>query len=156
MVAFAVAVSAAVAWLANRTGPAQRQAAAPEVLPSAPLVTSTVVASAMDAAVAAAPPSALAASEPTEAELLAGLRARVDSQPAAALELARDAERRFPEGPTADERVLLKLQALVHLNQIAEARVEASAFLDRHPDSPWAARVVRLTGMHPRPRPPIP
>lgn len=94
--------------------------------------------------------------KPSEAELLSQLRALVDAQPAAALALAEEARRQFPDGPTADERSLLEMQALVHVDRIADARVQATAFFQRYPGSPFAERVFRLTGMHPRPRPPVP
>jgi len=81
------------------------------------------------------------------------LRRVVDRQPRRALALAREAERRFPRSRVGDERALLKMRALVHLGQIAPARDEAVLFFKRFPGSPLAARVQRLTGAHPRPRP---
>ena len=90
----------------------------------------------------------------TEESLTARLRDEVDSNPSQALELAREGEERFPTGAHADERAFLKMRALVNLGRIAPARDEADAFLARHPDSPYAERVYRLTGVHPRPPPP--
>jgi hypothetical protein len=91
-----------------------------------------------------------------EQGLLSRLRETADSQPAAALEWVRESERRFPSGRHADERSYLKMRALVHLTDIAAARDEATALFERAPDSPFAEQAYRLTGVHPRPRPPSP
>ena len=77
------------------------------------------------------------------------LRALVDSDPAAALALAREDERRSPEARFGDERSFIVMRALVHLGNIAPARDEATAFFQKHPESVWAERVERLTGVHP-------
>ena len=107
---------------------------------------------------AAAPVDAgqpLAAAAPVSEEgLLSRLRYEADPRPAAALELAQQSERLFPAGRHTDERSYLKMRALVHLGEIAAARDEATAFFERTPDSPFAEQVYRLTGVHPRPRPP--
>lgn len=78
------------------------------------------------------------------------LRAIVDSDPVAALALAREDERRAPEGRFADERSFLAMKALVHLGKIAAARDEATGFFEKHPESAWGERVERLTGVHPK------
>jgi hypothetical protein len=96
------------------------------------------------------------APKPTEEEVLVQLRALVEAQPEAALALVKEAEARFPNGAASDERAWLQMKALVNLNRIADARVEATTFFEQHPQSPFAEQVFRLTGMHPRPLPPVP
>ncbi len=83
---------------------------------------------------------------------MARLRDEVDRNPALAIEIAREAERRYPQGRYADERAFLEMRALVHLNRISAARERAEEFFGRHRTSPFAERVHRLTGVHPRPR----
>jgi len=99
---------------------------------------------------ARAVPSAARATPPHEVDPMERLRALVDSDPAAALALAREDEQRSPQGRFADERSVLAMRALVHLGKIAAARDEATAFFQKYPQSPWAERVERLTGVHPR------
>jgi len=89
----------------------------------------------------------------TEDSRMAALREAVDARPAEALESARALERDLPEGRFADERSLLTMQALVHLNRIGEARGEAKRFYERFPKSAWTERVFRLTGYQARPKP---
>ena len=81
------------------------------------------------------------------------MRALFDAEPARALAAARADEARAPAAPHADERAYLVMRALVHLGRIAEAHDAAADFFIRYPGSDFAARVERLTGMHPRPRP---
>jgi hypothetical protein len=134
-------------------GPAPQPAApAPEAQPApaappAPVSAPAAPPPAEQAAPTAAPPPA------SEAELMAQLRDAVDADPARAVELAEDGERRFPDARVADERRFLKLRALVHLGDIPRARVEAEEFFEAHPDSPLGRDVYRLTGVRPRPTP---
>jgi len=81
------------------------------------------------------------------------LRAAVDADPRAAVELGREGERRFADGAYADERTWLEMRALVHLGDIHGARERAYDFYDRFPESQYGERVFRLTGLHPHPRP---
>jgi hypothetical protein len=90
------------------------------------------------------------AAPPHEVDPMERLRALVDSDPAAALALTREDEQRSPQGRFGDERSFLAMRALVHLGKIAAARDEATAFFQKYPQSPWAERVERLTGVHPR------
>jgi hypothetical protein len=78
------------------------------------------------------------------------LRAIVDSDPAAALALAREDAERSPNSPVADERSFRTMQALVHLGEIVPARGAATTFFEQHPESAWGERVERLTGVHPQ------
>ena len=90
--------------------------------------------------------------QPAEGVKMERLRSLADDDPWAALELSREIEREFPSGQMVDERSLLTMRALVHLGRIAAARDEATAFFEQHPESPWAERVERLTGVHPHGR----
>jgi hypothetical protein len=102
------------------------------------------------------PPAGAAPSgDEIEDALIERLRAAVDEDPAGALELAREIERRHPDGDRSDEREWLEMRALVHLGDIAAARDAAEEFFERHPESPFAPDVHRLTGVRPRPIPPI-
>ncbi|HEX7604821.1 MAG TPA: hypothetical protein VF316_24550 [Polyangiaceae bacterium] len=85
---------------------------------------------------------------------MARLREIADADPSLALELVGEGRRRFALGRYEDERAYLGMRALVDLGKIAQAREEASAFFEHHPDSPFAERVHRLTGVHPPPRSP--
>jgi hypothetical protein len=95
----------------------------------------------------AAPPAR--AADPEEA-LTERLRATVDEQPQAALAVADQADAAFPDGRRADERSWLRMRALVNLGEIGKARTLAGEFFERHPESPYARSVWRLTGMSPR------
>jgi hypothetical protein len=97
-------------------------------------------------------PAARPSTPPPEDEAIRRIRAAVDAAPAVAVALAREDESAHPESPFAEERSLLEMRALVHLGEIAAARIEATAFFERHPDSPLGASVFRLTGVHPVPR----
>lgn len=97
--------------------------------------------------------TSLASAPGSEAALMTRLRAAVDADPPAALALADEGDRRFPDGTLADERAFLRMRALVHLNRIVDARVRARELYARSPDSPWSARAFQLTGEHPRPTP---
>jgi hypothetical protein len=101
----------------------------------------------------AAPPATAAppvrAADPEEA-LTEQLRATVDEQPQAALAVADQADAAFPTGRYADERDFLRMRALVSLGEIGKARALAGEFFERHPESPYARSVWRLTGMSPR------
>lgn len=86
-----------------------------------------------------------------ETALTEEVRALVDTDPAAAVAIAEEGERRFPDGALADERSYLKMRALVHLGRIGLARGEAEVFFERFPGSSFGEDAFRLTGVHPRP-----
>ena len=97
-----------------------------------------------------APPSA--ATLDPEVALTERVRDAVEPDPSAAVALVEQGEREFPGGALSDERSFLKMRALVNLGHIGRARDEATEFFRRYPESPWAERVWRLTGVHPTPR----
>jgi hypothetical protein len=79
-------------------------------------------------------------------EHLARLRALEASDPAQALAVAAEGDRRFASGLFVQERQAIAITALVRLGRGAEARARAEAFLAAHPRSSFAERIQRLTG----------
>jgi len=84
----------------------------------------------------------------TEEALMGRLRAARDTEPALAIELAREAIRRFPENRNAPERASILIHALAQLNRSSEARGEAENMVNRYPDSHWVREVEQFTGAH--------
>lgn len=151
LLAAAAAMAIAFALVAVQTGAgaparsAPSPLAAPSAAPAAP-APAAPVASAAAAAASVAPPATA-----NEQELMDRLRSEVDSDPRTAIAVADDGERRFPSSRVADERAFLRMRGLVHLGEIGIARDAARQFFERHPDSPLARQVFRLTGMRPLP-----
>jgi hypothetical protein len=101
-----------------------------------------------------APASASSAGDPAnEAEHLGALAALWQSDPARALTLAEEGEKRFGESPRAVERRLFEIKALVKLGRIGSARTRAERYLAAYPPGPMTDEVERLTGVHRRPDP---
>jgi hypothetical protein len=94
----------------------------------------------------ASPPRAVAPLD--EASLMARLRRIKDEDPALAVELAREGNRRFPESAGAPERASILIHALASLDRASEARGEAEDMVNRYPDSAWVREVERFTGAH--------
>ncbi|MCH9681035.1 MAG: sigma-70 family RNA polymerase sigma factor [Deltaproteobacteria bacterium] len=89
------------------------------------------------------PPKAQPSSLPQEAALLGeAQRALRGGDPAQALQLLEQHERRFPQARLDDERKGARVRALCGLGRAAEARAEARRLLLRSPDSPVAAGVA--------------
>jgi hypothetical protein len=86
-----------------------------------------------------------------EPALMEKLRGDVKPNPASALALADEGERRFADSPSAEERRALAIQALINLDRIGTARSRAYQFLSRYPDGPYSAHVAVMTGVHPTP-----
>jgi len=84
----------------------------------------------------------------SEAQLMARLRAIKDSDPAAAVTLAREGNRRFPDGADAPERTSILIHSLVATDKGSEARGEAEQMVNHYPDSPWVREVEHFTGAH--------
>jgi hypothetical protein len=68
----------------------------------------------------------------------AALRA---AEPAKALALLRQHEQRFPDAPTVEERLALRVLALCAAGRSAEGRGARWAFLREHPDSAYRERI---------------
>ncbi len=83
-----------------------------------------------------------------EPQLMARLRQAAKRDPALALSLAREGNRRFPSSPDAPERSSVAIHALVDLGRGNEARGEAEKMVNDSPDSEWVREVERFTGAH--------
>ena len=83
-----------------------------------------------------------------EPALMEKLRLCAKSDPAAALALTEDGERRFGDSILAEERRAAAIQALIDLDRIGAARSRAYPFLERYPDGPYSAHVAAMTGVH--------
>jgi hypothetical protein len=153
-----IGVLAVIAVLALRWSMQRREAApAPAVEEQAPPARPGTPVPELPSAdrTGAAPVPAAALTEidgkPTEGDLLALMRAELTANPARALRLAQDAERRFGETPQAAERGRIAIEALVRLNDVARARDQAELFVRTYRGTDHARYVERLTGVHPRP-----
>jgi hypothetical protein len=83
-----------------------------------------------------------------ESQLMVQLRSIKDSNPAAAIDLARDGNRRFPDSADAPERHSILIHALANAERRSEARGEAEQMVNHYPDSEWVREVERFTGAH--------
>jgi hypothetical protein len=84
-----------------------------------------------------------AAGAPTEAELLERAQRSLRSDPEGALELVRRAEARYPGGSLQEERAVVRIDALLRLGRIEDAKRRGEAFLRAHPDSVYRAKIER-------------
>jgi hypothetical protein len=100
-------------------------------------------------AAAAAPPAASAPAPLDEPHLMERLRSIKDGDPAAAVELARAGNRRFPESPDAPERTSILIHALVATDRASEARGQAEDMVNRYAPSSFTREVEQFTGAHP-------
>jgi len=80
-------------------------------------------------------------SAPSEAQLLQAAQALLRNDPRRALALAREHERRFPNGALAQEREVITIEALGRLGRERDARARADEFRSRYPDSAHRRRV---------------
>lgn len=76
-----------------------------------------------------------------EVTTYAHARELASKDPAAALAILQDNEKRFTGGILTEEREALAVQCLSRLGRDAEARARGEAFLRAHPTSPLAERV---------------
>jgi hypothetical protein len=100
---------------------------------------------------APAPPSAIPSARrfPDEAALMARLRELGQSDPALALEIAREGNERFSGSADAPERYHTLIKALENLGRFDEARDEALRMVDTYPGTPWTEDVERHVLRHP-------
>lgn len=77
---------------------------------------------------------------------MAELRQKAHADPAAAAAMADEGQARFPHGLFWQDREAIAVEALMQRGQRDEARRRAGAFLVRHPESPFAERMRRVTG----------
>jgi hypothetical protein len=119
--------------------------APPAPLPGTPAATGTV---------AAAPPSSLrsapsATGTSVHAELATLDQARsalAAGQPAQALAILDTYTATYPRAAMAPEATMLRIEALVRAGDRAAAERLGTAFLESHPQSPYAARIRSLLG----------
>jgi hypothetical protein len=88
---------------------------------------------------------------PDEQALMERIRAVVQSNPPLAEALAREGRSRFPNGPEADERDSLLVDALINQQRIGAARSETYYYFDHHPGGRFSNHLLIMTGVHPRP-----
>jgi hypothetical protein len=93
-------------------------------------------------------PTAAPTGQLNEPQLMARLRSIKDSNPVAAIDLARDGNKRFPDTADAPERASILIHALANAEQRSEARGEAEQMVNHYPDSEWVREVERFTGAH--------
>lgn len=91
-------------------------------------------------------PQPVRSAEDSLAELMHQLE---PSNPAAALELARQGQTRWPTGPRAAEFAATEVKCLYLLGRPSEGRGAAEAMVNKYRNSPWALEVERETGAHP-------
>ncbi len=97
--------------------------------------------------VAAAPPSAPAASDGEEAALVGAIDAALRSgDSGGALRLAAEHQRRFPQGVLVEEREGARVVARCSSGRGPSASDAATAFLATHPRSPMRARINAACG----------
>jgi hypothetical protein len=154
----ALAVGAAVgggAWVAMRP-PQGLPESAPAATPAPPAEVSQATESAEPAeevaeAVEPAPPPRLpTANAPSEAALLRQAQSALRSDPARALALAREHQRRFPRGTLAQEREVIAIDALSRLGRSGEAGKRAKEFETQYPGSAHGKKVESSVGSSPR------
>ena len=69
--------------------------------------------------------------------LIDEIRALLEEEPALAEEIAREDQKRNPDGPDADERDALLVSAVYNQHQPGRARKEARVYFRRHPDGKY-------------------
>lgn len=93
-------------------------------------------------------PSSAPAGLLNEPQLMVRLRSIKDSNPAVAIDLARDGNRRFPDSADAPERHSILIHALANAERRSEARGEAEQMVNHYPDSDWVREIEGFTGAH--------
>lgn len=71
------------------------------------------------------------------------------ADPARALELSREGNRRFPNSADAAERSWTICKSLAALGRASEARDEAQQMVEQYPGTSWASDVRRHLLTHP-------
>jgi hypothetical protein len=94
------------------------------------------------------PPALAAPAGLDEAQLMAKLRSLKEDNPAAAVELARDGNNRFPDSADAPERTSILIHALTATGATSEGRGEAEKMVNHYPDSDWVREIENFTGAH--------
>ncbi len=146
VVALGILVAVALRW---RAAPAPHKVAPETTEPpqDEPAEPPSAVPS-VERARAAPPSSSVIETQPNEGALMQRLRSVKLSEPALAVELAREGNRRFPETTDAPERASILIHALAQLERSAEARGEAEQMVNHYPDSEWVREIEAFTGAH--------
>ncbi len=113
-------------------------AAEPRADDTAPISTAAPVPEPIRRRPAAAPSAAV-----TEPALMSAIRELGAADPARALELAREGNRRFPNSADAAERTWTICKSLAALGRFSEAQQEARQMVQQYPDTTWASDVKR-------------
>jgi outer membrane protein assembly factor BamD (BamD/ComL family) len=71
------------------------------------------------------------------------------SNPAKAIEAAREARQRFGDSRTSDERDSFLIQAYLNSHDVAAARAEMPYYYQHHPHGRWADYLFALTNVGP-------
>ena len=77
------------------------------------------------------------------------LRQLVASDPAHAIEKAREGDKHFPDSAAAAERAWIVAKALANLGRFHEARDAARAMVEKYPGNSWAMDAQRHLMIHP-------
>lgn len=128
----------------NDARPTEEESPPPSAMPEEAPVVAQVMGSA--AAPPPRPTQPVQSNEDTLAESMHRLEA---TDPAAALELARQGQRRWPDGPRAAEFAAIEVKCLYLLGKPSEGRGAAEAMVNKYRNSTWALEVERQTGAHP-------
>lgn len=88
-----------------------------------------------------------------QAEQMKTLRTLVETEPQKAVDMARLANRRFPNSPDAAERSWIVVKGLANLKRFHEARDEAKAMVEKYPDNPFARDAERHLMVYPLDQP---
>jgi hypothetical protein len=121
---------------------------APVASPPPPLAVPPPDGARPPAAAPAAPLAAEALARFDEAHLMDRLRRAAGTDPALAIQLAREGKRRFPDSPDAPERASILIHTLANQGQSREARGEAEYMVNHYPDSSWVREIEQFTGAH--------
>jgi len=153
LVAFGILFAA---WRIGEVGRLEERPSSPSAPVAAPAPTAVPAPPPRAPEPAKPPPAAAKPMPPTEEQQMERIRALVKPAPREAIALIDDADRAHPQSPLAEERLSLRIDALVYEGDIGVARDHAEEYLRRYPEGAYADHVERLTGVHPRPPMPGP
>ena len=78
-----------------------------------------------------------------EAAFMDRLRQLVDADPELSLQLAREANARYPDSPDAAERATIVVKSLMRMGRADEATAEAREMVEKYAGTSWALDVRR-------------
>lgn len=145
--AVAVGLVAAAIFRAPAAPSVAPQASAPLASPEVP-VKASVPSTPVSAAPESDSPLPAASAPLPEDALMAQLRKIAAADPAGAIQLAREGNRRFPGSPDAAERTSILIHALAKEGLASEARGTAEDMVNHYPDTSWVREIEQFTGAH--------